>query len=337
MNIQEIGIDVGFSSTKARFNGGRRIFPSVVGRAITGEAGYTFASNGLAVRMGDEEYFTPIGNTALVYQRQATGRRDGSWVMSDAWMRLLCGALGQAITGDAAIRLVTGLPVDDWPTYHTSLKEKLDGSALRFQMKGHDEQAIEIKSIKIPAQPFGALFSVMFDAFGHSLDNEYTSTMGAVVDVGGHTTNVQTIDQLTTVGTMSGSRPLGLLHALDAATGDINHAWPRIGYTAHDTAEALICGNFNAGGEWQDIHRYTGRHLAEFVTAIVEYVDSIIPLADRIRWLLLTGGGVEAIGGLLKEQLSMRFGNVVLADDPRWANVEGYLRLARRATREGLW
>ena len=328
MNIQEIGIDVGFSSTKARSNGGRRIFPSVVGRAITGEAGYTFASNGLAVRMDNEEYYTPIGQTALTYQRQATGRRDGSWVMSDAWMRLLSGALGQSIDGDAAIRLVTGLPVDDWATYHALLKEK---------MRGQDEQAIEIENTKIPAQPFGALFSVMFDAFGHALDNEYTSAMGAVVDVGGHTTNVQAIDHLTTVDAMSGSRPLGLLHALDAATGDINRAWPRIGYTAHDTANALERGNFYAGGERQDIHLYTDRHLVEFVTAIVEYVDEKLPLADRVRWLLLTGGGVEAIGDLLKEQLGERFGNVVLADDPRWANVEGYLRLARRATREGLW
>jgi hypothetical protein len=196
---------------------------------------------------------------------------------------------------------------------------------------------VRIESVKVPSQPFGALFSVMFDAFGHSQANEYTRSFGAVVDVGGHTTNIQAIDAMATVDDMSGSRPLGLLHPLYDATKEINAAFPRLGFTAHDTAEALADGYFYAQGERQDIADYTAHHLEQFATSIVEYVDNTLALSGRIRWLLLTGGGVNAIGEQLQERLSKNFGNVRIAESPRWANVEGYLRLARRATREGLW
>ena len=342
MTIIEIGIDVGFSGVKWMLSGKRGSFTSVVGRAETGTAGYNFGGNGLAVRFQDEEYFSPIGRTALVRGRQAGGRRDGSWVLGGKWLRLLCAALGQAVENDATVRLVTGLPVDDWGSFAEPLKARLVGETLTFQLKGKAEQSVTIESVMVPSQPFGTLFSVMTNSDGYIQDNEYTTGFGAVADVGGHTTNVQTIDSTdnmaSSVDGMSASRPFGLLHALDGVRDRINATFTRLEFTTHDVASALQHGGtFNAGGDAHSIWSYAASDLDAFTSNIVSFVNDTIPRSSRVDWLLLTGGGVLAVGGQLQERLGKSFGRVVLVDDPRWANVRGYLAIARRATREGLW
>jgi len=334
MNI--IAIDVGFSDVKARCTDRRLSFPAVEGRAMTAGPNYSMSANGRKVRMENEQYFTPIGETALAFQRQATGRRDGSWVLSDTWTRLLCGALGALLDGDCTVRLVTGLPVNDWATYHGPLSQHLCGRSLKFELWGKAPQTITIEAVKIPAQPFGALFSAMFDAYGHALNNEYTTGMGAVVDVGGHTTNIQTVDRLATVDDMSGSRPFGLLHALDAVAQDVNREFPRLEFTAHDVAVALETGKFRIAGREIGIGRFTDHHLAEFCFAIIHYINDTLARAGRLQWVILSGGGVHAVGDRLLNMLEPDF-NVRLAREPRWANVEGYLAIGRRATRLSLW
>ena len=338
MTIIEIGIDVGFSGVKWMKGGGRGSFVSVVGRAETGTVGYSFGGNGLAVRFQDEQYFSPVGKTALVRGRQAGGRRDGSWVLGGKWKRLLAAALGQAVENDATVRLVTGLPVDDWGSFADPLKERLVGETFTFQLKGQQEQSVTIESVMVPSQPFGTLFSVMTNSDGYIQDNEYTTGFGAVADVGGHTTNVQVIDAMASVDGMSASRPFGLLHALDGVRDRINATFTRLEFTTHDVASALQHGGtFNAGGEVHSIQPYAASDLDAFTSDIVSFVNDTIPRSSRVDWLLLTGGGVLAVGGQLQGRLRKSFGRVVLVDDPRWANVRGYLAIARRATREGLW
>jgi len=332
-----IAVDVGFCTVKARHPDKRISFPSATGRPETGVAGYTMEGNGLmAVRLGDERFFTPVGQTALQHQRQAVGRRDGSWVLSDTWLRLLACALGQLLDeGTSAIRLVTGLPVDDWPVYHTALRDKLLATPISFQMRGKEPQKVKVEAVKIPSQPFGTLFSLMFDPFGNAIENEYMG-MGAIVDIGGHTTNILTVDRLTTVQDMSGSRPLGLLHALDVIAREINLRYPRLEFTAHDAAVALESGKFNVSGQEIQIDDFADHHLTEFCQAIVQYINDTLARADRLQWLVLSGGGVHAIGGKLQRMLQDEF-NVSLASEPRWANVNGYLAIARRATKTNTW
>ena len=332
-------VDVGYSALKTiNVDNSQRVsFPSVVGRSITGAGSYSFSENGLAIRLGDEKNFTPLGIEALETQRQATGQRDAGWVRRDEWLRLFLAGAGQVIDGDETVNVVTGLPVADHERYKGALKERLEGKSFTFQLRDRDEQTVTINNVLVPSQPYGTLFTAAFDAYGHSKDSKYSTGFGGILDTGGHTVNLLAVRAMTAVQNMTGSRPFGLLHALEPAAEEINAEFTRLGYTPHDVAKAMERGYIVAKGEQYQIDQYTDHHLREFTNAIVTFVNRTFARAGRLEWLLLSGGGVLAIDDYLVEALSADFGNVKLVDDPRWANVRGYRSIGRRADKNGGW
>lgn len=327
-----IGIDVGFSATKALGDGGKSVlFPSVVG---TPQYRHTFSlgqAGGLALRLEDSQAYTPIGDTALLQSQYSSGSRDSAWVLEDEWELLLCGALSSYCNAPySRINVCTGLPVYDWQQYRDALRNKLSGAALSFQVRDKARQEVEIANSIVVTQPYGTYADLLLTEDGATMDNVWATGWTAVLDFGGNHFNWIVTKGQELVDRWCGSDEFGLLRMLDNVAATIRADLSGYAPQTHEVAEALAAGRFRYRGEDRDVWPYAEEYMLAFLTQAQHRIREALPEAGRLDAVALTGGGAAAVGSWLVDEMSGRYANVRVVDDPRWANVRGYLKIANR-------
>jgi len=321
-------IDLGYRGTKAISNNGRQAhFPSEVGT----ERKATFSLPGInqmAFVLTVDEQTWHVGETALKQSDYSSGRRDPQWIFSEPYRVLLCAALSELHKATTSTSVVTGLPLEDY----TILADRARGVFLGEHTfkRGGRKQTVTVEDVLVVTQPYGSLLDLAMADTGKILDNPFSTGTVGICDIGGVTLNLLVADNLEEVGRWTQGDGLGLLKAIDAIARDIKANCQGFSPKTREVAAWLAQGRFPYQDKDIDIAPYAKPHLEPLVETVLGRMSEVWLEPGRYSAIVLTGGGSVALGTMLKAQMNGVYANVTIARDPVFANVRGYLKLARR-------
>jgi len=186
-----IGLDVGYSAVKA-VSGNRRVtFPSVVGTPDKAR----FSLDGSTAIVLIHPVNAMVGEEAIAQSRFLNRREDRGWIEGDEWYSLALASLTELTSATVAeLVIVTGLPV----TFYADkaiVRDSLLGRH-KVQREGRCAQSLRVTDCRVIPQPFGALLSATLDDRGRIVDQALATGSVGVIDVGGKTTNLLSVNRL---------------------------------------------------------------------------------------------------------------------------------------------
>lgn len=320
-----IGVDVGYSETKAVYGEKMIIFPSIVGSPDESR----FSLNGTGkdnsvIEVDGQSYL--VGTEALAQSRFAPRKQDRDWINSQEYKILFLAAMAQ-ITKSSRVDMdiVTGLPVNFYDD-----KEILQSNLLgEHKIKYGDcpSQIFTIRNLRVIPQPFGTAFSVALNDKGKALEsNPYASGNIGIIDVGGLTANVLTIKRLHEIGTKTESVNSGAWKAILAIKKTLMSQYPDLGdMHDHEVAEMVQLGAFDYYNETIDISNIAKVELSKLSNEIKTVSANLWGKAPRLK-ILITGGGALLMGDSIKAE----FPHAEIVKNPVFANAIGYWKFAQR-------
>jgi hypothetical protein len=325
-----MGLDVGFSAVKAVTERYQTLFPSVIGTPV---ATSTYSLNELhdenyIIREGKE--LIPLGWTALRQSTHTTGRRNAEWVGSNDWLTLFLGACGNVVrTPVSRIGLVTGLPLSDWNVLAEDLYKLLLHQEFEIIPGGEVTRRVTVENMLVVTQPYGTLSNYCLKSDGSISSGMPCNRVAGVIDIGGNTLNLLAAEAMNEIPRWTSSSEFGLLHMLDIVRDRMRAELPRFYPQTHEVSEWLAKGTFRYHGEDKEIKPYAEEYLNSLLEVLISRIREAWPQSARFDAVLVTGGGAELFGPQLVARLE-DFANVFVVDNPRWANVRGYYKLAER-------
>jgi plasmid segregation protein ParM len=318
------GIDVGYGYTKiVADSGGQQpdqlIMPSVAGSGIdvSPDIDGLLQINRQAVEIDGNTVL--VGDSALKHSARIFNAREKNWLSSVAYKALLKTALSHLITENVNLIVVSGLPVKFFKTDKSKLVNLIK------RMTG--ELAIYAKVRVIP-QPLGTLFNLLFDDSGMVQDGRLTTSRVGVIDIGFHTTDIITIDNLELVEKQTASFENGVAGTLEALANQIEKDYD-FRPDLHKVEEAIRTGCIRAFGQEQIISDIAKSKLVELATDIEARAKTVWKSAGDLDFVVITGGGAA----LLRDYLHL-YAHAVIMEGAQFANAIGYYKFAQRLSYE---
>ena len=315
-----IGIDVGYAYTKALCSGASEIiFPSVTCVPTTSMMNLDGARMSL-IQYGKAQLTT--AEYAVTYGGQRTESPD--WVLGDEWKALLYTAIARTNFVRTRGVLVTGLPVADY----ARLKDKLRNSLLIDHTFTHNGKYYTFApaDVRVVPQAWGPILSLIFDWKGNKIADLQDERI-AIIDIGGKTTNLLSVDGLMDVPAETKGLDLGTWHIIKAVRDFFDREHPGLNHLSdHRIVRAVRDGY---------IH-YTSKNrvaLRTVITPVVERMGNQIIEKAQQYWgqgvlthqrMLVTGGGAYLLGKHIKKA----FPHATVVDRPEFGNAQGYANFA---------
>jgi plasmid segregation protein ParM len=320
-----IAIDVGYSHTKGATDGRRTIFPSVWGEVQQAHLDLDLATRDgyLQVETDDGTWF--IGEAAIEQSRFQSRRQDRGWIETPEYRALTLTAITE-LTGASAVSvsMITGLPVE-----YFADRAKLIGRLKKVhqvKMASHHRQRVEVADVVVLPQGLAAVLAEALDDRGKIRPGPVAEGMVGLLDIGGHTVNVATFNQLREIAIQTTSIDAGMWGPLAEIGKRINAAYPGQELRGHAIVEAVEAGKIRHYGEERDVAGIARDVLRPFVRRIVDEASQVWGSAARLDVLLVAGGGAEVAGPVLMAE----YPHARIVPDPQWANVQGYLKFGQR-------
>ena len=321
------GFDVGYSAVKAVGNDRRVTFPSVVGTPDKARFSLNGATeNDIMLNLTDGTFL--IGQGAVEQSRFVNRREDRSWIESDEYYRLMLATFTELTTATSCdLMVVTGLPV----AYYAD-KDKLRGLLLgehRASREGRRSQVFRVGDCRVIPQPFGSLLSLALDNRGRVADTELATGTVGVIDVGGKTTNLLSVNRLSEIARETAPADVGAWDAMRAIRDWLDNYYPDLELRDHQVIEAMIARQVRYYGELVD--------LGPIVDATLEPMANQIIAKATQHWnvgnlsaILVSGGGALLLGPAIQRH----FRHARVVEDPIFANASGYWKFAQRIGRK---
>lgn len=330
MNLK-MGVDVGFSRTKAAASNGQEV------DFISQTAAFTkvkYDSNVNQIRyhqrmvidLESEKYF--VGESAgkqglanATVKRERTVQLEGKL--------LLLGAMGNLIDrSPERVKLVVGLPVSNMDLkneYIAMASGRHNFTFLTPDGAHYLDLNITVEELKIMPQPFGSVFNLILDTRGNLVNADQASGDIGVIDIGYGTTDFLRCVDLEFRNALSTSETGIGGHKIASTLSDLIYTKYREKIPVEDMdryvrgQELLINGEGTILG---DLRKEARKVSAE---AILSRAESLWPDLRRLKLIVITGGAALLIG----DYLAARLGKMaVVANDPVFANRDGYLKYA---------
>jgi hypothetical protein len=125
----------------------------------------------------------------------------------------------------AAINLVTGLPVADFQRDRGRLRDLLLGTH-QFVREGRRGQSLTVESVRVIPQAWGAVLALLLDDKGRIVRSELTQQKVGVLDIGGHTVNYLAVMACQTFPAKHGALSGGLARVRRCGLSD--RSTPRV-------------------------------------------------------------------------------------------------------------
>lgn len=325
-----VAVDVGYGFTKVcAANSGRAVFASTLSQLIGTGEGLRVVGSGHdghvlnVLRAGGQPESWQVGSMS--------GSR--SW-QTDASQRegydvLLFAALALA-GADGNVEVSVGVPVTLFlqKDQRRALKARLTGLDAWVGVDGQDARRIRVAEVTVWPQAAGAVVHAMGD------DSSLVEKPLGLIDIGFRTTDFivmrKTGGALAPDESLAGSVDLGIGMAYESVRARIEREYGvLVPQSEVERAEAEYGGRMWVRGIEVD----AGGILREEVASISSRIAGEIRRAwgstlDLLGTVLLAGGGAAAA----YRSLTTLTPAIRLVRDPLWANVEGYLTLARPTT-----
>ncbi len=216
MMTKIIAGDLGFNSAKIVSGSTKYMFASVMGQPTSLLTSFSaeFGRNGHA---GDTSFVLEIedqprliGNRVYHLSDLEPQRHEApDWIFSDIYRYLLTGALLLAGRGSFQVRFVTGLPLAYYRRQQAPLKQLLlDTHIGKIIEPDRQSQSVTIVQVGIIPQGLGVFFCKALKPGGELAGDEWAEGRYAIIDGGGGTFNLATVDRLDMVETAGENRSL---------------------------------------------------------------------------------------------------------------------------------
>ncbi|MBN2390989.1 MAG: ParM/StbA family protein [Anaerolineae bacterium] len=321
----QTGIDIGYNATKAVAAQRRATFPSAVG--TPDRARFSLNGKGEDALVLVAPAHVLVGAEAIHQSRFLHRREDRGWIQSDEWLTLFLAALTELTSGTAVdVDVVTGLPVAFY-TDKALVQERLLGEH-RVQREGRRGQVLRVANVRVIPQPFGSLLAEVLDDRGQIRRNDLAQAAVGLIDIGGKTCNLLSVNRLAEIGRETASVNVGGWTLVRAVRQWLSQHYPGLDdLRDHPLAAAIQQRNL----------RYYGEPIAEFAAVVddlaADLTQQILSEASHL-WnggatldaLLITGGGALLLG----DHIRQHWPHAQIVAEPVYGNAVGYWKLARR-------
>lgn len=319
-----VGIDIGYSAVKAVATGRRVTFPSVVGtleraRFSLNEA---VADN---IILTDADGVCLVGQGAVEQSRFWDRREDRGWIESGAYYRLALAAFSELTQATACeLLVVTGLPVAFYAD-KAALRDRLLGEH-RATREGRRAQLFRVVDCRVIPQPFGALLALALDDRGRITDQDLATGAVGVIDVGGKTTNLLSVNRLAEVARETASVNVGAWDVARAVRDHLTGQCPDLELRDHQVIEAVVARQVGYYGETIDLGPVVDAALEPMADQVIAQATQLWNGGAGLKAILVSGGGALLLGPAIRRH----FRHARVVGDPVYANALGYWRFAQR-------
>lgn len=320
------GVDLGYNAVKAIGDGGRRAaFPSAVGTPDRARFSLNGAGAGAIVLTAPDHVL--VGAEAVTQSRFLTRREDRRWIESAEWYSLFLAALTELTPATVAdVAMVTGLPVAFYDD-----KDKVTARLLgehRAQREGRRAQVLKVSQARVIPQPFGALLAAVLDERGGIADQVLARAAVGVIDCGGKTTNLLSVNRLAEIGKETASVNAGGWDLVRATRQWLSEHYPGLDdLRDHALAEAIQARELRYYGEpVGDFSAFVDALAHDLAGQVIAQASHLWNGGATLDAVLVTGGGALLLG----EAIRKHWKHARIVADPVHANAVGYWKLARR-------
>lgn len=319
-----MGFDFGYGYIKAAdSNGGRISFPTLYKPWVKSEQ--------------DLETFEHIvnidGSTYAVGEFAAIGRIVKRWSksqqLSEQDLRIYLGTALYLLTKrdsdkEIDVNISVGLPVD-----HYNLQRERLTSILNGLIISAEDKRFRISRVLITQQGLGAFYSLLVDVNGTSKElNEDLQYGGGIIDVGYRTTDLIKVDYTPKTGFITNKAESGTLDNMGMSlvyndvAGELNAQYGT-SLSQVDVENSLkdFDGDIIISRQRIDIKPLFIKRCEILGANISNAVASRWPDTETFGAVYLSGGGAVSLIG----KINLTGVNIVMQDNPSFANVEGYL------------
>ncbi|WP_174502092.1 ParM/StbA family protein [Acidiphilium sp. C61] len=226
--------------------------------------------------------------------------------------------------GEARVRLLTSLPVDEYFAGDSVNRDRIAAKTANLR---EGVQAVagpglaDIADVKVGCQGLAAYFDLLLDDAGRERIGRLDAV--AVVDIGGSTTDIAVVLNGSKIDSAaSGTARVGVL---DLQNDLARRLSARFGFEPKRLDQAVRTRTVNIWGEKTDIGAELDASVDEITAQIEREISRRIGNAGNIDKVLFVGGGAVLLSGLVSH-----WRNAVLAEDPEFANARGLLKYAAR-------
>lgn len=317
-----IGIDVGFHTTKAVCDKRESIFPSFV---TPYQASRVSMNHRDAISIQSESGHFLVGDQAL---RLGQGARQESaqWLGSPEWLSLFYSSLSELTTSsNFTARIVIGLPLSDYDRDKKLIAEIVRGRHT-FKRNGRQTQHCTVDDLRCIPQAWGGVLDELLNENGKVVNEEISEQRIAVLDIGGHTVNYLAVDGLADIPAESRGTNRGAWTVVRAVREFFDREHPDLSrFKDHDIMRAVIAGHTCDGAKRID--------LALVVDPIIDDIGDEIVRTARQYWGQGAGGfrQVLVIGGgayIWFPHIKNAFSHARILDDPVMVNARGFAKFA---------
>jgi len=322
-------VDVGFGSVKAIGSYRAVEYPSAVGdfrpvRFSLGIEGQELKDK-LCVEYEGRRFF--IGEIAYTQSSPRVTMSNKRFTSKEG-MAIMLSALALLSNHQyEEVKLVTGLPVNDYANLKDAYKEALIGihniQVIEPDGSGGKYYKFDIKEVKVLPQPIGTIFDRVLDSQGKIENRVLANGKIGVIDVGKYTVDLSVTDALQFIDKSSTSfSDIGLFDAYK----ELSMALKSEGYDIPpDSLEPYIRGSKPMNGI-AELKEGIFESQAEKIMSRLLNMWNDIWNFDRI---LITGGGAIVLGEHLREHLDKD--KVIICEHPTMTNCRGYYKFGSKA------
>jgi plasmid segregation protein ParM len=316
-----IGLNVGYSHTKAIADERVALFPSVVG--TLDRARFSIErTDGLALLEPREVL---VGEEAVLQSRFVNRREDRNWIAGEDWYILALAALTELTTASVEARIVTGLPVAFYDDKQIVI-DRLIGEH-RVRRDGRNRQTITVTGVRVVPEPYGCLFDQLWDNRGVTRDAEMATAHVGIIDIGGKTTNLLSVHRITEIARQTSSISAGAWDVVRSVREWLHTHLPGLEPRDHALVRAIIAGTIHYRGEAVDLTAVVAGPAAHLAARVVSEASQLWDGAVDIDRILITGGGALLVGKHIAAHPEFPHAHIV--DDPILTNARGFWKYAR--------
>ncbi len=333
MNMEIVGIDVGFGFTKAYNGKNSIIFKSLIGdatdiqfRSFLGEEEST---SNLHITLNNKSYF--LGNYAEQQSNIAEFTLDQEKLIENFVKILAITAAGICSDSTGPINVVTGLPVGYLKRDSRRLKEMIQGihEITYHNINGKDEtKRIHIDKIHVIPQPIGSIFNLIFDEYGKIKDKNLALQKLGVVDIGFKTTDFSIFDHLQYIERGSSTMDTGISKCFSVFANKLRQE-SNITIELYRIFKFVAAGMIKIKGKEYNITNLKKRVYTHAASAMAADLNRLWENDWDIDSIILSGGGSVELAEYLSPNIE---GNVIPIPkniDARFNNVQGYCKFGK--------
>lgn len=326
-----IGYDGGYSDTKAvGGSGAKRVkFPSLVGTPDKARFSLSLGQEDSIILL--EPQHVQIGDGAVRQSRFVHRREDRAWIESDEWYNLFLASITELTTATRVnLHVVTGLPVAFFND-REKVKERLLNTHT-VKREGRHAQTFAVETVNVVPQPFGALLSQALNDHGHISDRDVATGTIGIIDVGGKTTNLLSVESLAEISRETASVNVGAWDAVRNMRSLIAGACPDLDLRDHQIVRAIIDRRVKYYGDFIDLAEKINSVVEPLASAIIAQATQLWNGGAQLDVILISGGGAYLLGPRIESHF--RHARVISDPTADFANAVGFWRFGKYLSRD---